>query len=114
MTYEKARELAKQLQESEEFQSFQAAREVAFADETAANLLRAFRKLQLQAQAEMVAGNEPSPELQEQLKGLYEILQHSQDVMNYLMAEHAVNQIMSDIYKILADAVEIDLHFLED
>ena len=34
--------------------------------------------------------------------------------MNYLMAEHAVNQIMSDIYKILADAVEIDLHFLED
>ena len=39
MTYEKARELAKQLQESEEFQAFQAAREVAFADETA----RSFR-----------------------------------------------------------------------
>ena len=61
-----------------------------------------------------MAGQEPSAELVEQYNKLMSVLSLNTDVQDFMLAEHRLNQMIGDIFKILADAVQVDLSFLED
>jgi cell fate (sporulation/competence/biofilm development) regulator YlbF (YheA/YmcA/DUF963 family) len=114
MVYDQVYVLAKQLSSSEEFQSFKKAKDAALANETNAALLKEYKKLSMQAQAHMMSGNALSAEMTEKLQKLYGILQLSPECTAYLMAEYNFNRMMGDVYKILGDAVELDLDFLKE
>jgi len=113
MVYDKARELAKMLKESAEAEEYRAAQERAFANETTKALIKEYHQLQMQAQASIVSGNKDDA-LLERLQKIGEVLQLNKEASAYLIAEYRLNVMLSDVYKILADALDFDLSRLED
>lgn len=113
MIYDKANELAKDITESDEYKAYVEAKEAVSQNETTVNLLKEYRKLQYKAQAAMVA-NETDAETMEKLQKLGELLQMDKNASAYLIAEYQLNRMLGDIYRILADAVDVDLSMFEE
>jgi cell fate (sporulation/competence/biofilm development) regulator YlbF (YheA/YmcA/DUF963 family) len=114
LVYDKAHELAKELKQCEEYKRYKEARDKVEADETARNLFKEYKKLQMKAQAAILGGGEPDAETVSKMEKLGEVLQFSQDVAQLLIAEYSFHKILSDIYKIIGDAAEVDMGFLAD
>ena len=113
MVYDKANELAQDIKNSEEYREYKATKEKAFENQTTASLIKEYHKLQITAQAAMVTGNKDDESLQ-RLQKIGELLQMNHDAAAFLMAEYRLNRIVSDIYKILAEAIDVDLGMLEE
>lgn len=112
MTYDTAIKLADELKNCEEFKSFKALAEKVKGNETTMSLLKEYHRLQIEVQSMMYTG-EHNDEKMERMKKLGELLQMNRDASEYLMAEYRLNTVIGDIYKIIADAVDIDLGMLE-
>lgn len=112
MVYDTARALAAELKSSEEYRSFQSLRDRALQNETTKGLLKEYHRLQIQAQAAAVQGKQDQDLLQ-RLKKVGEVLQFDADASAFLMAEYRMNRLLGDVYKILAEAVDVDLSMLE-
>lgn len=112
--YDEAHKLAKMLHDSQEYADYKLTREKAYADEPTKVMLADYKKLQFEAQAAYLSGQEPEAETMEKLKKVSEILGMSPDVTAYLSAEYRLNKLLSDVYKILADAVELAPDFLSE
>ncbi len=113
MVYDKANELAQDIRNSEEYREYKATKEKAFENQTTASLIKEYHKLQITAQAAMVTGNKDDDSMQ-RLQKIGELLQMNHDASAFLMAEYRLNRMVSDIYKILAEAIEVDLGMLEE
>ena len=111
MVYDKARELARDISQSPEYTEYKKLREAAMANETTKGLIQQYHQLQLRAQAAQLGGQKE--ELMTQLQKLGEILMLNQDASAYLMAEFRLNQMLGDVYKILAEAIDVDLGALD-
>ncbi len=110
MVYDKARELARMLSESREYTAYKAARETAFTSDTTKALIKEYNALRLRAQGAMVSGKKDE-ECMQRLQKIGEVLQLNPDASAYLMAEYALNTMLGDVYKILAEAIDLDLGF---
>lgn len=102
-----ARELAAEIRQSREYEAYASARERALADEQNAALLRRFHQLQMTVQARQIAGGQGGPE-EEELKKLAELLQFSPDAADYLLAEYALNRLLTNTYDIIGRGVGVD------
>lgn len=109
---EKARELAAQLKASEEYISYSALKEQAFKSDTTRALVKEYHSLQMRAQAASIKGERDEDALN-QLTRIGEVLQFNKEAAEYLMAEFKLNKMLGDVYKILAEAVEVDLGMFE-
>lgn len=58
-------------------------------------------------QAGRMAGNEGGPE-EEELKKLAELLQFSPEAADYLLAEYALNRLLTSTYDIIGRGVGVD------
>lgn len=105
MVYDKANELAKLLKESDEFREYKTTKEKAFENDTTASLIKEYHKLQLAAQAAMVSVKDD--ETMQRLQKIGELLQLNQDASAFLFAEYRLNRVVSDIYKIIAEAIDV-------
>ena len=112
MVYDKARELAKMIGESEEYQSYKALKEKALENDTTKALIKEYHQIQIQAQAAIVAGQKDEAAM-ERLQKIGEILQMNQDASAYLISEYRLNRMLGDVYKILADAIDANLDMLD-
>ncbi len=112
MVYDTAKRLAGELKASEEYVSYAEARERATANESTRALLSEYARLQLRAQAAAVSGRRDDEAMQK-LQKLGELLQFDSDAAACLMAEYRLKQMLGDVYRILAEAVDIDLGALE-
>ncbi len=112
MQYDTARRLAAELRGSEEYQTFAEAKERAMENDTTRALIDEYHRLQIRAQAAAVSG-EKNDEVLEKLQKLGELLQFDASASAFLLAEYRLNRTLADIYKILADATDIDLSSLE-
>ena len=50
----------------------------------------------------------------EKLQKIGELLQLNKEASDYLLAEFRLNRMLGDVYKILAEAIDVDLSALED
>lgn len=112
MVMEAAEALVKALRESEEYRTYSAARSRAMESERTRVLYREYRRLQVRAQANAVAGRQDESTLL-QLRQFGETLQYDEDAAAFLAAEYRVNELLGDLYKMLAKAVDADLSMLE-
>ena len=102
-----ARELAAQIRQSREYEAYAAARERVLADEQTAALLKRIHRLQMTVQARQLSGADPGAE-GEELKKLAELLQFSPDAADFLLAEYALNTLLTDTYDTIARGVGVD------
>ena len=86
--------------------------EHSFRQEATKSLLTEYHKLQMKAQAAMMAGDR-NEELMQKLQKMGELLQFDNAAAAYLLAEYRLNTMLGDVYKILAEAIDVDLSALE-
>jgi cell fate (sporulation/competence/biofilm development) regulator YlbF (YheA/YmcA/DUF963 family) len=104
-----AHSLARALKESQEYRAFKAARERIEQKPAAKEMVADFHKKQLELQSLALQGKEPSQQQKEALERLYGVLQGDPDVRDYLLAEQRLALLMNDIYKIIGEAIDLDL-----
>ncbi len=112
--YDKAHELAKEIQNCEDYKVYAKLKEEVTADEKTKALLKDYKKLQMEAQASYLTGKEPSEETMEKIKKLGEVLQFNKNVTEFFAAEYKFQTLISDVYKIIGDAVDMGLDFLKE
>ncbi len=111
--YDKAHEMAALIKDCDEYKSYITLKEDVEKEETTKALLKEYKQLQMQLQAAMMGGQELDAEQTEKFKKLSEVLQFNKNVAEYLMAEHRFYILIGDIYKIIGDAAQVDLGFME-
>lgn len=114
LVYDKVYELAKEIQESPEYKDYSRLKAVVMADEQTKALLKDYKKLQLEAQAGYLAGNEPSAETMDKLKKLGEVLAFNHGVTEFFAAEYKFQTLVSDVYNIIGEACDLGLDFLKE
>ncbi|MBQ9950255.1 MAG: YlbF family regulator [Clostridia bacterium] len=113
MNYDTAHRLAGEIKESPEYKEYTEALDKIKDDSTTMSLLRDYHKLQIEIQSMAYTGKEDN-ETVERFRKLSELLQMNKDVVQFLIAEYKLNTIVGDIYKIIAEAANVDLSALED
>ena len=108
MQYAKAEALAREIRESEEYQTFARLKETVLADETNKTLLKEYKKMQTRLQMAAVAGSGGQEEEIQRFSRLSALLLANQEVAAYLLAEMRLQQMLGDIIKILTDASGLD------
>jgi len=112
MVYDTAKLLASEMQNSVEYREYNKAKARAMENNTTRALIDEYNKLQIRSQAAMIAGDKESDSLKK-LQKIGELLQFDSDASAYLMAEFRLKRMLGDVYKVLAEAVDIDLSSLE-
>ncbi|HWR21925.1 MAG TPA: YlbF family regulator [Feifaniaceae bacterium] len=107
-----ARALADELRQSEEYLNYISAREKAMQNDSIRGFYKEYKRLQIQAQADAMAGRQ-SKETLRQLQHIGEFLQFDPDASEFLMAEYRLNGLLAGVYRLLAEAVDADLSMLE-
>ena len=111
--YDKAHELANVLKTSKEFTDFKAAKEIVEKDEKTKEMVYDFKKKQFELQTEHFSGKEPDKEKVANLHNLYNILIANPEISRYFETEYIFSQMISDVYKIVGESVEMDFDFMK-
>jgi cell fate (sporulation/competence/biofilm development) regulator YlbF (YheA/YmcA/DUF963 family) len=112
-TYDKAHELANALKNSAEFNDFKSAKETIEKDAKTKEMVYDFKKKQFELQTEHFSGKEPDKEKVATLHNLYNILVANSEISKYFEAEYRFSQMISDVYKIIGESVEMDFDFMK-
>jgi cell fate (sporulation/competence/biofilm development) regulator YlbF (YheA/YmcA/DUF963 family) len=104
--YDYAHALAKAIRSSSEYRAFKKALESLEKDSAAKEMLSDFRKSQWELQQQKLAGLEISPEQEQRLSRVWEIVRLNMVVKDYLEAEYKFSVMLSDIQKIIGEPLE--------
>jgi len=103
--YDKAYELARLLANTKEYKEFISAKENLKKNKMYREMLEHYRQSQLEVQVAELAGHEIDEDTREQLDKLYDLISVNPAITEYLEAEYRFSRLMSDIQKIIAEAV---------
>ncbi len=109
MDYLTAHELARQIQQSPEASEYRQLKTVVEESETTRALLKEYRRLQMAAQAAALGGRRASAEDMQRFQQIATLLYAGTDTSKYLLAEMRLQQMLADIYGIVAKAAGISL-----
>ncbi len=104
--YDHAHALAKAIKVSPEFKAFRIAKEKLDGESSAKEMLTNFRQQQFELQKQKLSGLETSPEQEEKLKKLMEVIYLNQTVKGYMEAEYRFSVMLADIQKIIGESME--------
>jgi len=105
--YDLAYSLANSIKESDEFKRYKLAKEKIDKDEKLKQMVEDFKKKQIDLEQKRLQGQDIKNEDIYALEKLYQIISLNPDIEKYLSSEMMLFKILSDISKILADALEI-------
>lgn len=108
-TIELAKQLAKALAESAEYQNYKAAKEKVEAHEAARTMLKDFREKQIELERKRMNGDKLLQPLEEELRKLTEIISLNPFVRDYLIAEFQFSMMIMDVQKIIGEAVGLEV-----
>ncbi len=103
--YDRAHALAKAIKASQEYKQFVKARAELEKDSSAREMLLDFRKKQWELQKQKMSGIEVAPEQEERFSKMLEVISLNKYVKEYLEAEYRFSVMLSDIQKIIGEAV---------
>lgn len=114
LVYDKAHELAKEIQNSPEYKEYSRLKALVTVNEQTKSLLKDYKKLQFEAQAAYLAGNEPSAETMDKVKKLGEVLAFNSEVTEYFAAEYKFQTLVGDVYNIIGESCDLGLDFIKE
>lgn len=104
-----AKELANSIRESQEYLTWQKAKEELDKHEAAKIMLEDFRKKQWELEQTRISGETVPADQEEQFKKLAEIIQYNPYVRDFLIAEMNLNQMIMEIQRIIASALGVEI-----
>ncbi len=109
MDYSSTYRLAQDIRDSEEYKTYHELKESVMADETTAALVKEYRKLQLQIQMAAMGGGQADSEDMQRFSGISTLLFSKPEVSRFLLSEMQLQQALSDIFKIVTEAADLDI-----
>ena len=109
MDYSSTYKLAQDIRDSEEYKTYHELKQTVMSDETTAALIREYRKLQMKLQLAAAGGQTPDPEDMQRFSGISALLFSKQEVSGFLLAEMRMQQALTDIFKIVTEASDLDI-----
>ena len=109
MDYSSTYKLAQDIRDSEEYKTYHELKETVMSDETTAALIREYRKLQMKLPLAAAGGQTPDPEDMQRFSGISALLFSKQEVSGFLLAEMRMQQALTDIFKIVTEASDLDI-----
>lgn len=106
--YDSAHQLARNIKNSKEYKDFKKYMNEVKKDKNASKTLENLRNTQLEIQRAQVSGEKLNQSKVNKFEEIYKTASSNPKLSNYLQAELKFMQIMEDINKILAEAVEGD------
>jgi cell fate (sporulation/competence/biofilm development) regulator YlbF (YheA/YmcA/DUF963 family) len=103
--YDQAHNLARALRESEEYKLLLQARRSLDTDAKNKEMLVNFRKLQWELEEQKALGKDVPEDKLHQMEQLGQLVSINPSLKNYLNAEFSFGRLMTDIQKILSDAL---------
>lgn len=103
--YDIAHHLAREMKASAEYARFMEAKKVILADEGNNKMVRDFQTKQFEIQQAQMLGQVDERQQQE-LEQLYSLLSLNPKAREYLEAEFELSRIVSDVQKIIGEAIE--------
>ena len=105
--YDKARELQIAIRESQEYLDYAAAKERAAQNQELVAALNDYQEKQFDLQRKIMLGEDPGPDVMQQMQNLYEVLGRDPAAAAYLQAQMRFGMLVSDVSKALADVLQI-------
>ena len=112
--YDKANELASLIKQSEEYEEYTKIKDEVYEDEQNQRMIKDYKKLQFEAQAAYLTGQEPEAELMNKIQKMGEVLQFNPKITEFFSAEYKFNTLVTDIYKIIGDACDVGANMFEE
>ena len=106
--YDQAHNLARALKECDEYKNYMRLKDEVMKVEGLSEMLADFQKKQFEVQAKQMMGEELGPEAMAQIQDLYQIMMKDPKAMEYLQAEMMFTRIVSDVYGILGEVIQIE------
>ena len=107
--YDAAHLLAKTIKESIEYKEFKDLKEKVQQNESTKKMLKDFRKKQFTLQAKQMSGQQVSEEDTKKVEELQNVLVQNPLLGPYLHSEYRLSTILNDVYKILGEAIDMDM-----
>lgn len=105
--YDKAHELARELKETGEYKEYQKAKQSLTGNDAALSILKEYRRKQLDFEMAVMSGTAPDPKKKEELDKLADLVNMHGAVKRFIDAEQRLLLMMSDIQRILSDALNL-------
>ena len=105
--YDQAHGLARAIQESEEFKQYDQLRKQIEQNPELDRMIKDFEAKQMEIQAKQMMGETFPPEMTQQIQELYQIVMMDPTASAYIQAQMRFSLMMSDVYKILGEAMGI-------
>ena len=109
MDYSSTYRLAQDIRDSEEYKTYHELKETVMSDETTAALIREYRKLQMSIQLSAMSGKASDEEDMQRFSGISTLLFSKPEVSRFLLSEMQLQQALSDIFKIVTEAADLDI-----
>lgn len=106
---ELARQLAKSLAESEEYQNYRKAQEKLAEHEAAKAMLEDFRKKEWELERKKISGEKILGPLEDEIKKLAGVIGLNPYVRDFLMAEYQFSQLYMEVQRIIGAAVGLKM-----
>ena len=104
MDYSSTYRLAQDIRDSDEYRTYHELKETVMSDETTAALVKEYRKLQMTN----MSGRTAEEEDMKRFSGISNLLFSKPEVSRFLLAEMQLQQALSDIFKIVTEAADLD------
>jgi len=104
--YDNINNLANSFKQTDEYKEYMELKTELKTDEKTYNMLKDFKDKQNQIQIDYINGKEMAKETQSEMENLYSILIQNEKCKRILECEMRINVILSDLQKVIGEAVE--------
>ena len=104
--YDKANELAKDLEECNEYIEFKKVKEKVYSNPELKSKIQEFEKIRYEAQVMAIQGEKQDTEKMKKMQELYDILLKEPEIKDYFDKEVRFNILLADVNKIIGEAVK--------
>jgi cell fate (sporulation/competence/biofilm development) regulator YlbF (YheA/YmcA/DUF963 family) len=105
MLEDKAKDLGRTIGQSDEYKAVKRSNEALHADRDASNLLRQMEQIRTEAQAMIDRGEEPTPEMEQQLDILLQQVQVNATYQRAIAAQENFDKVMLRVNQWIADGI---------
>lgn len=106
--YDIAHELARALKESEQYKHYQDMKAKISENESLSEMINDFQEKNMAMQTQQMLNGTPTEDLVAQVQSLYQIVMADPLAAQYIQAEIAFTQVVSDIYGILGEVIRVE------
>lgn len=107
--YDYAHQLANALKQSNEYQTYKELQGKIKANPENNRMVNDFRKRQFEIQGQQMMGQKVEDHKLKELENLHNNMMQNPLISEFIHAEYKLTQIMTDIYKVMGDALELDM-----